>query len=70
MLVKQENKAAKNEVHITEIEEIIGRTIQLALEKEFGKKPQVDLEKPYVNIHAEVLGKRTMIGIIRRKWFD
>lgn len=53
-----------------EIEELIGRTIHMALEEKFGKKPRVDLENPDVSIHAEVLGKRTMVGIIRKNWFD
>jgi tRNA(Ser,Leu) C12 N-acetylase TAN1 len=52
-----------------EIEETIGREIHLALEAKFGEKPRVDLENPDVSIHAEVLGRRTMVGITRKNWF-
>ena len=53
-----------------QIEERIGREIHLALEEKFGKKPEVDLEKPDISILAEVLGKRTIVGIIKNDWFS
>ena len=53
-----------------QIEERIGGEIHLALEEKFGKKPEVDLEKPDINILAEVLGERTMVGIIKNDWFN
>lgn len=53
-----------------QIEKRIGREIHLALEEKFGRKPEVDLEKPDISILAEVLGKRTMVGIIKNEWFS
>jgi tRNA(Ser,Leu) C12 N-acetylase TAN1 len=53
-----------------QIEERIGREIHLALEEKFGRKTEVDLEKPDIIILAEVLGKRTMVGIIKNDWFN
>ncbi|MEW6070410.1 MAG: THUMP domain-containing protein [Candidatus Thermoplasmatota archaeon] len=51
-----------------EFEYDVGGTIYEELEKKYGKKPSVNLKNPDIAIVAEVLGKRTLIGIWRGSW--
>lgn len=53
-----------------ELEKEIGGAIYEKLEEKFQKKPRVDLKNPDVTVLAEVLGKRTEIGITRKKWSE
>jgi len=50
------------------LEHEIGGAIWVALQKKYGKKPNVDLEDPDVTVVAEVLGPNSAIGIIRKAW--
>jgi tRNA(Ser,Leu) C12 N-acetylase TAN1 len=49
-----------------EIEREIGGAIWTALRTKYGKKPDVDLDKPDVTVVAEVLGPNTAIGIVKK----
>lgn len=50
------------------IEREIGGAIYAALEQVHGKKPQVDLSDPDVEVNAEVLGPNTLVGIFEEEW--
>jgi tRNA(Ser,Leu) C12 N-acetylase TAN1 len=47
----------------------IGGDIHSILKEKFGGA-RADLENPDVAIVAEVMGKNTAIGIIRKDWFE
>jgi len=48
-----------------EIEREVGAAIQMEVERRKGRRPEVDLENPDVEISAEVLGPVTHVGILR-----
>lgn len=51
-----------------EFEYKVGSAIYEALEKKYNKKPIVNLKLPDITITAEVLGKTTYVGILKRIW--
>lgn len=53
-----------------ELEYEIGGSIHDALWEKQGDRPRVDLSRPDVTVVAEVLGERTMVGVVRREWQD
>lgn len=53
-----------------EIEYEVGGSIHDALWKKHGERPRVDLSKPDVTVVAEVLGDKTMVGVVREEWHE
>lgn len=51
-----------------EIEREVGAAIQMEAEQRRGRRPEVDLENPDVEISAEVLGPVTHVGVLRESW--
>jgi protein-L-isoaspartate(D-aspartate) O-methyltransferase len=51
-----------------EIEHDVGGAIEAALRRVERRAPRVQLRDPDVIINAEVLGRTTLVGVIRRKW--
>jgi len=49
-----------------QLEREIGGAVFAALERRHGARPAVDLEDPDVTVVAEVLGRRTAIGVVRK----
>jgi tRNA(Ser,Leu) C12 N-acetylase TAN1 len=46
----------------------IGGAVHDALTEKSKTKPKVDLSRPEVTVVGEVLGKESIIGILRREW--
>jgi len=40
------------------------------IDRKYETKPSVDLKNSDVMISAEVLGKTTCVGIVRKSWFE
>ena len=51
-----------------DIEHDVGRAIETALQQRYRPAPRVQLCDPDVTINAEVLGRTTLVGVIRRAW--
>jgi tRNA(Ser,Leu) C12 N-acetylase TAN1 len=51
-----------------ELEREIGAELRKAIKERIGAEPEVELEKPDVEISAEVLGPLTYVGILRSNW--
>lgn len=56
------------EMDTPEIENVCGGAIFTALERGHDQVPTVDLGDPDVTVMAEVLGPRTLVGIVRKEW--
>jgi len=51
-----------------ELEREIGTELEKAIRERTGTEPEVELERPDVEITAEVLGPLTYVGILRGNW--
>jgi tRNA(Ser,Leu) C12 N-acetylase TAN1 len=52
------------------LEQELGGAIWEALRQRDGKPPKVDLKNPKIMVVAEVLGLKTLVGIVRKTWRD
>lgn len=51
-----------------ELEYEIGGSIHDALWKKHGERPKVSLKDPDITVVAEVMGKESVVGVVRKEW--
>ena len=54
----------------SDLESDIGGSIYDALEKKHNRTPRVNLNDPDVKVIVEILGPKSIIGIVRKEWLE